>query len=40
MYWNYSMTSGSLSNYYTGKIDVVGDNASGAKSFKYKIKTG
>ena len=33
---NYSMTSGSLWNYYRDKIDDVDDNASDAKSFEYK----
>ena len=33
---NYSMTSGSLSNYYRGKTDDVDDNASDGKSFRYK----
>ena len=32
------MTSGSLCNYYRDKIDEVGDNASGSKSFEYKTK--
>ena len=35
---NYSMTSGSLSNYYRDEIDNVDDNASDGKSFKYKTK--
>ena len=35
---NYSMTSGSLWNYYRDKIDDVIDNASDGKSFKYKTK--
>ena len=35
---NYSMTSGSLWNYYRGKIDDINDNASDSKSFKYKTK--
>ena len=34
---NYSMTSGSLWNYYRDEIDV-DDNASHGKSFEYKIK--
>ena len=33
---NYSMTSGSLWNYYRDEIDDVDDNASDAKSFEYK----
>ena len=32
------MTSVSLCDYYRDKIDVVDDNASDGKSFKYKIK--
>ena len=35
---NYSITSGSLWNYYRDKIDDVNDNASDGKSFKYKTK--
>ena len=35
---NYSMTSGSLWNYYRDKIDDVDDNASDGKSFEYKTK--
>ena len=35
---NYSMTSGSLWNYYRGEIDDADDNASDDKSFKYKTK--
>ena len=35
---NYSMTSGSLWNYYRDEIDGVDDNASDDKSFKYKTK--
>ena len=35
---NYSMTSGSLWNYYRDEIDDVGDNASNGKPFKYKSK--
>ena len=35
---NYSMTAGSLWNYYGDKIDDVDDNASDCKSFKYKTK--
>ena len=35
---NYSMTSGSLSNYYRDEIDNVDDNASDGKSFKCKTK--
>ena len=35
---NYSMTSGSLWNYYRDKIDDVDDNVSDGKSFKYKTK--
>ena len=35
---NYSMTSGSLWNYYRYEIDDVNDNASDGKSFKYKTK--
>ena len=35
---NYSMTSGSLWNYYRDKIDDVDDNASDDKSFEYKTK--
>ena len=33
----YTMTSGSLWNYYRDEIDHVHDNASDSKSFKYKI---
>ena len=32
------MTSGSLWNYYRGKIDDVDNNDSDGKSFKYKTK--
>ena len=35
---NYSMTSGSLWNYYRDEIDDVDDNASDGKSFEYKTK--
>ena len=35
---NYSMTSGTLWNYYRDEIDDVDDNASDGKSFKYKTK--
>ena len=35
---NYSMTSGSLWNYYRDETYDVDDNASDGKSFKYKIK--
>ena len=35
---NYSMTTGSLWNYYRGKMVDVNDNASDDKSFKYKTK--
>ena len=35
---DYSMTSGSLWNYYTDEIDDVDDNVSDSKSFKYKTK--
>ena len=35
---NYSVTSGSLWNYYRDEINDVDDNASHCKSFKYKIK--
>ena len=35
---NYSMTSGSLWNYYRDQIDDVGDNALDGKSFEYKTK--
>ena len=35
---NYSMTSGSLCNYYREEIDNIHDNASDSKSFKYKTK--
>ena len=35
---NYSMTSGSLWNYYRDKIDDVDDNALDGKSFKYTTK--
>ena len=34
---NYSMTSGSLWNYYVDEIDDFDDNTSEDKSFKYKI---
>ena len=34
---NYSMTSGSLRNYYVDEIDDFDDNTSEDKSFKYKI---
>ena len=33
---NYSMTPGSLRNYYRDEIDNVDDNASDSKSFKCK----
>ena len=33
---NYSMTLGSLWNYYRDKIDNVDDDTSDGKSFKYK----
>ena len=33
---NYSMTSGSLWNYYKDEIDGLDDNASDRKSFEYK----
>ena len=36
---NYSMTSGSLWNYYRDEIDTIHDNASYGKSVKYKTKT-
>ena len=36
---HYSMTSGSLWNYYRDEIDDVHDNASDGKSFKNKTKT-
>ena len=35
---NYSITSGSLWNYYRDEIDDVDYNASDGKSFKYKTK--
>ena len=35
---NYSMTSGSLWNYYRDEIDDIDDNALDSKSFKYKTK--
>ena len=35
---NYSMTVGSLCNYYREEIDNIHDNASDSKSFKYKAK--
>ena len=35
---NYSVTSGSLCNYYRDEIDDINDNASDGKSFKYKTK--
>ena len=35
---NYSMTLGSLWNYYRDEIDDVGDNDSDGKSFEYKKK--
>ena len=35
---NYSMTSGSLWNYYRDEIDDADDNASVGGSFKYKTK--
>ena len=35
---NYSMTSGSLLNYYNDEIDDVDGNCSVGKSFKYKTK--
>ena len=35
---NYSVTSGSLWNYYRDEVDDVDDNASGGKSFEYKTK--
>ena len=35
---NYSMTSGSLWNYYRDEIDDVDDNTSDGKSFEYKTK--
>ena len=35
---NYSMTSGSLWNYYRDKIDDVDDNASDDNSFEYQTK--
>ena len=35
---NYSMTSGSLPNYYRDEIDGVDDNTSDGKSFEYKTK--
>ena len=36
---NYSMTSGSLRNYYRDEIDDVDNNASDGKSFKYNTRT-
>ena len=35
---NYSMTSGSLWNYYRDEIDVINDNALDGRSFTYKTK--
>ena len=35
---NYSMTSGSLWNYYRDKIEDVDDNPSDGKPFEYKSK--
>ena len=35
---NYSMTSGSLWNFYRDEIDDVDDNASDGRSFEYKTK--
>ena len=35
---NYSLTSGSLWNYYEDKVDNVNDNDSGSNSFKYNTK--
>ena len=35
---NYSMTSGSLWNFYRDEIDNINDNASNDKPFKYKTK--
>ena len=35
---NYSMTSGSLKNYYRDELSDVNDNASDGKSFEYQIK--
>ena len=35
---NYSMTSGTLWNYYRDEVDDVDDNASDGKSFMYKTK--
>ena len=35
---NYSVTSGSLGNYYRDEIDDVDANSSEGKSFKYKTK--
>ena len=35
---NYSMTSGSLWNYYRDEIDVINDNASDGRSFTYITK--
>ena len=35
---NYSMTSGSLWNYYRDEIDVINDNASDGRLFTYKTK--
>ena len=36
---NYSMTSGSLWDYFGDEIDSVDDNASEGKSFRYERKT-
>ena len=33
---NYSMTSGTLGNYYRDKIDDIDDNALQGKSFEFK----
>ena len=35
---NFSVTSGSLSDYYRDEIDDVNNNASDGKSFNYKTK--
>ena len=35
---NYTMTSGSLWNHYRVDIDIINDNASDGRSFKYKAK--
>ena len=35
---NFSVTSGSLSDYYRDEIDDVNNNASNGKSFNYKTK--